>query len=144
MNFRILMLGGDNEAMIPDVEYLRNRGFRVYTCANELASAMIDEISPDVVFVNPNNPGLGSTKLYHELLDNIKYASIPLIYTLAEDEVYLINKKRTASKNKRNFTADNIIDGIKLAITNPKRNVSKKRKTPSLIEMQLPYYAHTA
>ncbi|MEZ5016541.1 MAG: hypothetical protein R2800_05770 [Flavipsychrobacter sp.] len=143
MNFRILMLGGDSEAMIPDAEYLRNRGFRVYTCANELADEMISEIVPDVVFVNPNNPGLSSTKLYHELLDNVKFSSIPLIYTLAEDEVYLVNTKRTAPKSKRNFTADNIIDGIRLAITKPKKNKAKT-KVPSLIEMQLPYYAHTA
>ncbi len=143
MDLKILMLGGDKDAMIPDAEYLRSRGFRVYTCANNIANEMIDEVHPDVVFVNPNNPGLSSTKIYHELLDNVKFAQIPLIYTLAEDEVYLVNKKRTAAKSKRNYTADNIVDGIRLALLDPSL-VQPRKKNISIVNMQFPYYANRA
>jgi hypothetical protein len=37
-----------------------------------------------------------------------------------EDDVYLVDRKRTASKASRNAIADNIIDAIRLALSNPK------------------------
>lgn len=121
------MVGNNAEYLAPDAEMLRDRGFAVYTCSDNIVSEMIEEIKPSVVFVNPDAPGLSSTKVYHELLDNIHYASLPVIYTLSEDDVYLVNRKRTASRDKRNMICDNVIDSIKTALLADTAFTKRKR-----------------
>ncbi|WP_276131708.1 hypothetical protein [Polluticoccus soli] len=142
MRIRILMTGAEQEYMRTEAEMLKDRGFLVYTCEEENIEEAISEIKPDLVFVNPHDPGLHSTKVYHELLDNIKYASIPVIYTLSEDDVYLVNRKRTASRDKRNMITDNIVDGIKCALLAD--SITPKKRVRINRNIQFPYYAFRA
>jgi PleD family two-component response regulator len=121
------MIGNDAAYLIPDAQMLKDRGFIVYTSNEDNFDGMIEETKPDVIFVNYNNPGLNSTRIYHSILDNVKFANIPVVYTLSEDDVYLINKSRTTmSRDKRNIICDNIIDSIKAALLD---NASFTRKS---------------
>lgn len=144
MGIKVLMLGGDEAYMLPDVQMLRDRGFWVYTCNAENVDDAIKEIHPEVVFVNPNDPGLNSTKVYHHLLDSVEFAAVPLIYTLAEDEVYLINRKRTTVRERRNFTSDNIIDGIRIALSDKKDIIKLTGKNNRYENIHIPLYANRA
>lgn len=139
---RILMTGGSAEYLAAEARMLKDRGFLVYTCNEQNIDDAIPEIKPDVVFIHPENPGLDSTRVYHELLDNIRYASVPVVYTLAEDDVYLVNRKRTASRERRNLIADNIIDGIKYALLT--EGIGSTRKARVSRTMQIPTYAFRA
>lgn len=127
MRIRILMIGNDAAYLIPDAQMLKDRGFVVYTSNEENFEGMIAEIKPDAILVNYSNPGLNSTRVYHSILDNVQYANIPVVYTLSEDDVYLVNKSRTTmSRDKRNIICDNIIDSIKTALLD---NASFTRKS---------------
>lgn len=137
------MTGDNPENMKAEADMLKSRGFLVYTCSEENVDDAIPEVKPDVVFVNPHDPGLHSTQVYHELLDNVKFASIPVIYTLSEDDVYLVNRKRTISRNKRNIITDNIIDGIKCALL-PEDISTNHKKVRAGKTIPLPYYAFRA
>lgn len=143
MRIRILMVGNNAEYLTPDAEMLKDRGFAVYTCDETCVNEMIDEVKPAVVFINPDNPGLVSTKVYHELLDNIHYASLPVIYTLSEDDVYLVNRKRTASRDKRNVICDNIVDSIKTALLS-NTTFSKRKRVKLHGNYPFPFYASRA
>lgn len=124
MRLKVLLTGKDELQQQPDAELLSQRGFLVYRCGENMVNDMIDEIHPDVVIVNPiEEDNTTSSSLYEKLLNNIKYARLPLIYTLSEDDVYLVNRRRTAARGKRNFIADNIIDGIKSALGFNKDNL---------------------
>ena len=117
MRLKILLTGKDERQQLPDAQLLTERGFLVYRCKENTVNAMIDEIHPDVVIINPvEKDDTTSSTLYERLLNNIRYARLPLVYTLSEDDVYLVNRRRTATKGKRNFIADNIIDSIKTAL----------------------------
>ncbi|MCB0698977.1 MAG: hypothetical protein H6551_13150 [Chitinophagales bacterium] len=122
MRLKVLLTGKDENAQIPDAEMLRDRGFLVYRCEEEVVDDMIDELHPDILIINPLEKDNSSTSLYNRLLSSIKYARLPLIYTLSEDDVYLVNRKRTAIRGMRNFIVDNIIDGIKTALASSKNN----------------------
>lgn len=129
MALRILMTGDDYNYLRYDAEMLRQRGFRVYFCdRKQILAEMIDEVKPDIVFINSKTPGKDSTDIYHNLIDNIVFASLPVIYTLSEDDVYLVNRKRTAIKERRYMMSDNIIDAIKMAIEDSSTSV--KRRMP--------------
>lgn len=144
MGIKVLMLGGDETYMLPDAQLLRDRGFWVYTCKTDNVDEVIREIQPELVFVNPNDPGLGSTKVYHHLLDSVEFASVPLIYTLAEDEVYLVNRKRTSIKERRNFTSDNIIDGIRIALSHKSEVTKVVGNKKRYDNIHIPLYANRA
>lgn len=121
MRLKVLLTGKDRLSQLPDAEMLRDRGMLVYRCEENSVDDMIEEVHPDVVIINPLEQSKSSSDLYNRLLSNIKYARIPLIYTLLEDDVYLVNRKRTALKGMRNFIVDNIIDGIKTALSNNRK-----------------------
>lgn len=116
MRLKVLLTGEDKFQQIPDAEMLKERGFLVYRCEESSVDAMIDEVQPDVLVINPLSEESSSTDLYNRLLSNIQYARLPLIYTLAEDDVYLVNRKRTGIRGMRNFVVDNIVDSIKTAL----------------------------
>jgi len=140
MRIRILIVGNKSA----DAEMLKDRGFAIYTCNENTLYNMLGEIKPDVVFINSDDPqDFSSTKLYNQILDNVQYASYPIMYTLAEDDVYLVNKKRTASKDKRTVITDNIIDGIKMALLPASARKSKKIDIISR-NITLPFYANRA
>jgi hypothetical protein len=142
MRIRILMTGGEAQYLATEAQILKDRGFLVYTCDEQNVAAAIPEVKPDVVFINPADPGLHSTKVYHELLDNVQYASVPVIYTLSEDDVYLVSRKRTASRDRRNLIADNIVDGIKCALLTDGTFTAKRVKVNRT--MPFPNYAFRA
>ncbi len=120
MNLRVLMIGDNKEYLATDALLLRERNLRVYTCDDAtIASELVDEVKPDVIFINWQNPDKTSTDLYHNILDNIRFASVPVIYTLSEDDVYLVNRKRTAARNRRNLISDNVLDAVRMALVNP-------------------------
>lgn len=115
---RILMTGNDYNYLKTDGEMLRQRGFSVYICErNDLVDDLVQEVKPDVVFINSQKPDKSTTEVYHHLIDNVTHASVPVIFTLLEDDVYLINRKRTAAKDRRYIMSDNIVDAIKKALT---------------------------
>jgi len=112
MRLKILMVTNGESECCPDAEVLKERGMLVYTCNDAIAEDMVAELSPDVVLVNPNVPSAAITKAYHKLLRHFK---IPIVYTLAEDEQYLVNIRNTANKLVKLVT-DNIVDGIRNSI----------------------------
>jgi len=120
MLLNILMISDNAAHNEADVQMLKDRGMHVYSCYDySIAADMISEIKPDIIFIDPEQPGKEATELYHNLLDNVLFAAIPVIYALVEDDVYLIDRKRTAIRERRNIIADNMIDSIKMALTNP-------------------------
>ena len=123
MRLKVLLTGKDKYQHMSEAEMLKERGFLVYRCEEAVLDAMIDEVKPDVVIINPIMDEKAGTTLYQRLLKNIKYKALPLIYTLSEDDVYIVNRARTRLKGVRNFIVDNIVDGIKTALTaNTRRN----------------------
>lgn len=144
MRIRVLMVNGEMHPTAPDAEMLKERGFAVYNCTDAIATEVAKEIRPDVIFINPDNPGLGSTKVYHEILDDVAFASIPVIYTLSEDDVYLVNKKRTGSRDRRNIITDNIIDGIRSSLLDVKMPKRKRRESIELYDSLNISYRHSA
>lgn len=138
MRIKILMVGS-KEGVSPDAEMLRERGFLVYSCAENTLSEMVDEIKPNVVFLNPDDGNdSNSIDTYNTLIDNVSYASYPVIYTLSEDDVYIVNHKRTASRNKRTVISDNIMDSIKTALIGTQALPKNVKKLP------FPYYSNRA
>lgn len=127
MRLKILLTGKDKFSHEPDAEMLRERGFLVYRCDENAVNDMIDEVHPDVLIINRTvEDQQPSSKLYKRLLRSIKHAKLPLIYTLAEDDMYLVNRSRTIAKEAKNFIADNIIDGIKTALDNGRRALKNR------------------
>lgn len=119
MRIKILMAGNNPAALLADSQLLRDKGMLVYTCFNmENIHILIDEVHPDVVFFDPQKNSFFVAEAYNALLADIHFTQIPLIYTLAEDDVYLVTRKRTSSKTKRSLIVDNLIDAIKMALHN--------------------------
>lgn len=116
----VVMISDNARHTEPDVQMLKDRGMHVYTCLDySIANELVSEVRPDIIFINPEQPGKEATELYHSLLDNVTFASIPVIYVLVEDDVYLVDRKRTASRERRNMIADNAVDAIRLALSGP-------------------------
>jgi hypothetical protein len=57
--------------------------------------------------------------------------------------VYLVNRKRTASRSKRNLIVDNIVDGIKCALLPEELSVNRKKLRADK-SVPFPYYAFRA
>lgn len=117
MRLKILLTGNDQQGHESDAEMLKEKGFLVYRCNTTTVNEMIEELHPDVLIINPIDEQPSDVSLYKRILRSIKYARLPLIYTLSEDDVYLVNSKRTSLKERGNFVVDNIIDGIKTALS---------------------------
>lgn len=112
MRLKVLMVTNKANELNPDAEVLKERGMLVYTCNDTIAVDMVTELSPDVVLVNPAEPNAGITRTYHKLLQHFR---IPVIYTLAEDEQYLVNIRNKTNRLVKLVT-DNIIDSIRKSI----------------------------
>jgi hypothetical protein len=120
MCLKILLISDNERAMQADKIYLKDRGLYVHTCLySNIINDLVGEVKPDVIFINPTQQDNQSTDIYYRFLNDIRHLEIPIVYTLSEDDVYLVNRKRTAAKAKRNIMADNMIDAIKLALTKP-------------------------
>lgn len=127
MRLKVLLTGKDKFSQEADAEFLRERGFLVYRCDEHVISDMIEELKPDVLIINPTEDQPSASNLYRRLLKSIKYAALPLIYTLSEDDTYIVNSRRNI-RNKTSYIVDNIIDGIKAALnTNNNRGLNNLR-----------------
>ena len=139
MSLKILLISDDERAMQADKTYLKDRGLYVHTCLyTNIINDLVCEVKPDVIFINPTLPDNQSTDIYHSFLNDIRHLDIPIIYTMSEDDVYLINRKRTATKAKRNIIADPCISASaawknviawkisRLTTIYPRRNNSSK------------------
>lgn len=127
MRLKVLLTGKDKFNQEIDAELLRERGFLVYRCDEHVINDMIEELHPDVLIINPTEEQPSANNLYRRLLKSIKYAALPVIYTLSEDDTYIVNCKRNI-RNKTSYIVDNIIDGIKTALnTNNNQGLNKFR-----------------
>ncbi|HXS37658.1 MAG TPA: hypothetical protein VN721_13220 [Flavipsychrobacter sp.] len=120
MRIKVLLIGDNPVGLLPDFTLLKEKNFLVYTCYNELnISEMMQELQPDVIFIDVADPDL-FTGIYNDLSSNDTYSNVPIIFTLEEDEIYLVNKKRTVFKENRELLTDNIVSAIKLALRSSK------------------------
>src|ERR1035437_9774389 len=118
MKIKILLVGDKPENTETDCLLLKERGLRVITAFNlENIAELITEIKPDVVFFDPSKPNTEITGAYNNFVNDINFTKIPVIFTLSEDDVYLVTRKRTASKDKRTGLADNIVGAVKMALS---------------------------
>lgn len=138
MSLKILLIGDNEKAMLADKVYLKDRGLYVHSCLytnTEVVDDLVGEVKPDLIFINPAQSDSGTRHIYQEFLNDINLVAIPIVYTMAEDDVYLVNRKRTVAKPKRNIIADNMIDAIKQALTTPQTHpitlpLTKKNHLP--------------
>lgn len=127
MRIKILLLGNDPLSLVADAQLLRERGIMVFSTFNlDNVSELIAEVKPDLVFFDAHGSNAMITDVYNNMVNGIRFTNIPVIFTLAEDDVYLITRKRTDTKEKRTIISDNMIDAIKLALR-PAGNYHKKR-----------------
>ncbi len=118
MCIKILLVGDDPGSTLVDNQLLRERGLLVITTFNlQNIGEIIAEVKPDIVFFDPHKPNNLITDTYNDLVNDINFTQLPVIFTLSDDDVYLVTRKRTASKEKRTGIADNIIDAIKMALS---------------------------
>lgn len=111
------MISDDPCYIVADVQLLRDKEFRIYTCFNfENMGEVIREIKPHVVFFN--------LKYYSSILDsyhnkpdlsNIAYTS-SVIYSIDEDDTYMIVPHGSEINKKRLILSDNIITAVKTAL----------------------------
>jgi response regulator RpfG family c-di-GMP phosphodiesterase len=144
MSIKILLVGNDPVAMVADGQLLRDRGFMVYTAFNlDNIGELITEIKPDLIFFNPHKQHDQVTDVYNNIVNSIYFTNIPVIFTLSEDDVYLITRKRTESKEKRTIISDNIIDAIKMALRSNKA-AHKKSNRIHIATIAVPNYTARA
>ncbi|MES2704915.1 MAG: hypothetical protein V4649_19925 [Bacteroidota bacterium] len=146
MRIKILLLGEDPLSVLADSQLLRDRGMLVYTAFNLLnINDLINEIKPDIVFFDPHKSSNAITDAYNSLVNGIYHTGVPVIFTLSEDDVYLVTRKRTAPKDKRTIIADNIVDAIKMALRSNKTAPKKdKDKTIKLPHQNIPFPIYNA
>ena len=131
MRIKILVIGGNPVSIVSDCQLLRDRGLMVFTTFNiENINELAAEIKPDIIFFDVCKPTAATTEAYNKLLSNEAAIHIPVIYTLSEDDVYLVTRKRTAVKEKRNIIASTIIDAIKMALRSNKTYHKKTYTIP--------------
>jgi hypothetical protein len=143
MRIKILVLGNNPTSLISDCQLLRDRGMLVFTAFNlSNINELVSEIKPDIVFFDAHQQDKQITDTYNEFVNGIAFTHIPVIYTLSEDDVYLITRKRTAPKEKRTIIADNIINAIKMAVSNGHTYQKKTQNYKHIgdTEMQLSFF----
>lgn len=117
MNRRILMLGNDDKVLQGDAATLRSIGFNVCRCTRgQGLNDVIAALNPEVVFINSRLPDKQTTDVYHWLIDNVLHACLPVVFTLAKNELYLVNKKRTAFKDRRYSMSHSMEEAIRMAL----------------------------
>ncbi len=144
MRIKILLLGDDPLTEIADGQLLRDRGFLVFTAFNLMnVNDLIAEVKPDLIFFNPHKLSNGITECYNNVVNGIEFTHIPVVFTLSEDDVYLVTRKRTESKDKRTIIADNVIDAIKMALRSSK-TAYKKTSQVHIATIAFPGYVARA
>jgi len=140
MRIKILLIGDDPGSAIADSLVLRERGLLVLTAFNyQNINEIVAEIKPDLVFFDPHSSDNRITDAYNNFVNSILFTEIPVIFTLADDDVYLVTKKRTAMKDKRTGIADNMIDAVKMALSNTKQSYKKNYKQSLFPQAIIPF-----
>ena len=121
MRIKILLLGDDPVSMMADAQLLRERNMLVFTAFNlRNVNELINEVKPDLIFFDAGKSNIEITQAYNDIVNGIWFTNIPVVFTLSEDDVYLVTRKRTEEKNKRTFIADNMIEAIRMALSTGK------------------------
>ncbi|MCW3123658.1 MAG: hypothetical protein JWQ38_3150 [Flavipsychrobacter sp.] len=131
MRIKVLLIGDDPAYKVADAQLLRERGLLPFTAFNpQNIDELVAEIKPDVVFFDPHSTNNMITDAYNSFVGDITHTQTPVIFTLADDDVYLVTKKRTTAKGKRTNIADNIISAVKMALQTAKSYHKKTYKIP--------------
>jgi response regulator RpfG family c-di-GMP phosphodiesterase len=110
MRIKVVMFGSDPVSLMADAQLLRERGLLVISAFNmQTVNELVNEVKPDVVFFDPSEPNNLVTDAYNAFK---QHSHIPVIFTLAEDDMYLVTRPR----NERALVADNIVDAVHMAL----------------------------
>ncbi len=146
MHIKILMAGNDPEALVADGQLLRDRNMLVHMVFNlENIPELINEVKPDILFFDSPKKSNQITEAYNKIVNSICFKDIPVIFNLSEDDMYLVTRKRTGNNEQQKYTADNIIDAIKSALTvdrshyHKQKHAAKENELQPLV-LQLPVY----
>ena len=113
MHTRILIAGDDQMTLAADSMLLKDRGMYVYTVMSiENIPELIDEIKPDILFFDSVKMGNDIKDAYNNTVNNTAFKNIPVIFTLSEDEMYLVKR----GIRKKLSKADNVVDAVKMAL----------------------------
>lgn len=106
---------------IADIRLLKDNHFLVYTLYNTgNVDDTIKELQPNIILIN----GLSKhhlTEAYTAILSNESCLDIPVVYTLDEDDVYLVSTNRLF--NTKKMVTDNLVQAIKIAVCNNKKQI---------------------
>lgn len=131
MRLKVLLISNDPPAAMADSQLLRERGLLVFTAFNpQNLAEHVEEIKPDVVFFDPQKINNELTDVYNLFVSDVKYAHIPVIFTLSEDDIYLVTRTRTKIKKATTKIADNIVGAVKMALT--RATARKQLRLPHL------------
>jgi len=123
----VLIIGNDKERLQKNRRRLSKEGFTVALCTDcQNITHRIDKIKPDVVLINTTSITHQSTDIYNNLVDTVRYAALPVIFALSEDDVYLVNRRRTSQPETRSVIANTAIDAVHKALENPQRHTSSE------------------
>ena len=142
MRLKILVFGNDPVSLVADCQLLHEKGLLVFTAFNmQNVNELVKEIKPDLVFFDAHKQTKDITDAYNEFVNGIEYTNIPVIYTLSDDDIYLITRKRTASKEKRDIISDSIVGAIRMAL---RSNKTYQKKSYGFNHIPLPFPVITA
>ena len=146
MHTRILITGDNPMTLMADSTLLKDSGMYVYTATNlDNIQELIAEIKPDVIFFHSVNMDENVNTAYNQVLNNTGFKDIAIVYTLTEDEVYLVTPKRIRSAAKKSHRAESVIDAIKMALKiTPDLQKQYLPKRPRLQPQQLQLTLHAA
>jgi len=137
------MVGDDPVFSIADARILKNKNVLVYNTYNvDNLDALVDEIRPNIIFINASCPD-NYINTYKGVINDDRYVKVPVIYTLAEDNVYLVNKPISSSKERRKIIAESVVDAVKISLRN-KKHLSTKSNSKVYICHPTSYYARVS
>jgi len=143
MRIKVLMVGDDPVFSIADARILKNKNVLVYNTYNvDNLDALVDEIRPNIIFINASCPD-NYINTYKGVINDDRYVKVPVIYTLAEDNVYLVNKPISSSKERRKIIAESVVDAVKISLRN-KKHLSTKSNSKVYICHPTSYYARVS
>lgn len=123
MSLRILMVGDDAAHLQHEKELLRKKDWYVYTCESfELMDDMINEVLPDVLYINPKVADAFTAACYSKLLEEERYVQFPIVYTLSIGDIYLVNPRRHNTDGHRYIICNDNCDAILTAMTRVSAN----------------------
>jgi DNA-binding NtrC family response regulator len=131
MRLKVLLIGDDPVSLVADGQLLKERGLMVFSAFNmQNITEIINEVKPDVLFFDPQQTNNTINETYNSLISNVIFNGLPIIFTLTEDDMYLVTRKRSNTREKKNLIADNMIDAVKMALRSSKTYYKKAQKVP--------------